>query len=239
MPKKTKPRKTRSLARRWLGRLAKLALAFALLSILPILSLRWLEPPTSSFMALRKLESPAVKIQWNPVTLDRISPWLGLAVIAAEDQRFAEHHGVDLAAIDKALTERRNGQRFRGASTITQQLAKNLFLWSGASWPRKGLEAWLALWTDALLSKQRILELYLNVVEFGDGIYGAEAAARYYFGKPATALTAREAALLAALLPSPKRYQIKPPTPFMNERADWIMQQGRQLGGPALVETLP
>ncbi len=214
--------------------------AIALFSILIVLAMRWANPPTSSFIAQRALAGVSIQRQWQD--FEDIAPVLAIAVIAAEDQRFAEHHGFDTESIRQAWNERRAGKRQRGASTITQQLAKNLFLWSGSNrfsrWLRKALEVWFTFWLEVCLPKERILELYLNLAEFGDGIYGAEAGSRHYFSKTSNRLTRREAALLAALLPSPRRYRIQPPTPFIEQRVAWIQQQSRLIGGPAVLERL-
>jgi monofunctional biosynthetic peptidoglycan transglycosylase len=163
----------------------------------------------------------------------RISPQLPIALVAAEDQNFPTHHGFDLKAIDKAMASNRRGRKVRGASTISQQLAKNLFLWQGRSYLRKGLEAWYTVLIEATWPKSRIIEVYANVVEFGDGIYGAEAAAQYYFHKPAARLSAAESARLAAVLPSPRRYSAGKPGPYVQRRARWIEGQVRHLGGAA------
>ncbi|MGK9007303.1 monofunctional biosynthetic peptidoglycan transglycosylase [Citrobacter europaeus] len=166
------------------------------------------------------------------VSMDEISVWMGLAVIAAEDQKFPEHWGFDVSAIEKALAHNeRNENRIRGASTLSQQTAKNLFLWDGRSWVRKGLEAGLTLGMETVWSKKRILTVYLNVAEFGDGIFGVEAAAQHYFHKPASRLSLSEAALLAAVLPNPMRFKANAPSGYVRSRQAWIMRQMRQLGG--------
>ncbi|MBV7405035.1 monofunctional biosynthetic peptidoglycan transglycosylase [Enterobacter sp. ENT03] len=166
------------------------------------------------------------------VSMSDISPWMGLAVIAAEDQKFPEHWGFDVAAIEKALSHNeRNENRIRGASTLSQQTAKNLFLWDGRSWLRKGLEAGLTLGMETVWSKRRILTVYLNIAEFGDGVFGIEAAAQRYFHKPASRLTMSEAALLAAVLPNPLRFKADAPSGYVHNRQAWIMRQMRQLGG--------
>ena len=167
-----------------------------------------------------------------------IAPSLPLAVVVAEDQGFASHRGFDLEAIERALEHNARGGRVRGGSTISQQLAKNLFLWSGRSWVRKGLEAWYTLLIEALWPKQRILEVYVNVAEFGDGIYGAQAAARSYWNKDAAALTAGESARLAAVLPNPRRYSAHRPGPYVQKRARWIERNMRNLGGEASLQQL-
>ncbi|HIC8605672.1 monofunctional biosynthetic peptidoglycan transglycosylase [Citrobacter freundii] len=170
------------------------------------------------------------------VSMDEISPWMGLAVIAAEDQKFPEHWGFDVSAIEKALAHNeRNENRIRGASTLSQQTAKNLFLWDGRSWVRKGLEAGLTLGMETVWSKKRILTVYLNIAEFGDGVFGVEAAAQRYFHKPASRLSLSEAALLAAILPNPLRFKANAPSGYVRSRQAWIMRQMRQLGGESFM----
>lgn len=170
------------------------------------------------------------------VSMDAISPWMGLAVIAAEDQTFPDHWGFDVAAIEKALSHNeRNENRIRGASTLSQQTVKNLFLWDGRSWVRKGLEAGLTLGVETVWSKKRILTVYLNIAEFGEGIFGVEAASRHFFGKPASRLTQSEAALLAAVLPNPLRFKADAPSGYVRNRQAWIMRQMRQLGGESFM----
>ena len=170
------------------------------------------------------------------VSMDEISPWMGLAVIAAEDQKFPDHWGFDVSAIEKALAHNeRNENRIRGASTLSQQTAKNLFLWDGRSWVRKGLEAGLTLGMETVWSKKRILTVYLNIAEFGDGIFGVEAAAQRYFHKPASRLSLSEAALLAAVLPNPLRFKANAPSGYVRNRQAWIMRQMRQLGGESFM----
>ena len=170
------------------------------------------------------------------VSMDEISPWMGLAVIAAEDQKFPEHWGFDVSAIEKALAHNeRNENRIRGASTLSQQTAKNLFLWDGRSWVRKGLEAGLTLGMETVWSKKRILTVYLNIAEFGDGVFGVEAAAQRYFHKPTSRLSLSEAALLAAVLPNPLRFKANAPSGYVRSRQAWIMRQMRQLGGESFM----
>lgn len=202
----------------------------AALVLLVILLFRFVNPPTSAFMVGYHLQGSATPLSQQWVPLSRISPWMPLAVVASEDQRFPDHWGVDFQAIRKAVSEYREGEDLRGASTITQQTAKNLFLWNDRSFVRKGLEAGLALAIDALWPKQRVLEVYLNIAEFGPGIYGVEAASRAYFGKPAASLSAYEAARLAAVLPNPKVLSVRSPSPYVLQRVNWIRQQMAQLG---------
>ncbi|MFQ3594838.1 MAG: monofunctional biosynthetic peptidoglycan transglycosylase [Sphingomonadaceae bacterium] len=173
----------------------------AALSIFWVAAYRVVDPPATSLMLRDRLAGLSVKRETRP--LADISPHLPRAVIAAEDSNFCSHRGFDLEAIEKALEANREGGRLRGGSTISQQVAKNAFLWPGRTWLRKGLEAWFTFWLETLLPKPRIMELYLNIVEWDRGVYGAEAAAQGYFGKPAARLSRQEAARLAAILPSP------------------------------------
>jgi len=224
----------RSLPARLARWVAAAILAAAAASILAVLALRWLPVPLTAFMvqeriALRGSSPPlAQRHQWVPWA--RISRNAGLAVIAAEDQKFIEHHGFDFDAIGKAMDEAGRGGRLRGASTISQQVAKNLFLWGGQNWLRKGLEAWFTVWIELAWPKRRILEVYLNSAQFGRGIWGVEAASRAYFGKDASRLTRDEAALLAAVLPSPTRYRVVNPGPYVRQRQAWVLGQMRHLG---------
>lgn len=166
------------------------------------------------------------------VSMDEMTPWMGLAVIAAEDQKFPDHWGFDVGAIEKALAHNeRNENRIRGASTLSQQTAKNLFLWDGRSWLRKGLEAGLTVGIETVWSKKRILTVYLNIAEFGEGVFGVEAASQRYFHKPASNLTMSEAALLAAVLPNPIKFRADAPSGYIRSRQAWILRQMRQLGG--------
>lgn len=205
--------------------------------------LRFVDPPTSAFMLARQAEAWGqgqwgyrVAHEWRD--LAQIAPSLPMSVIAAEDQNFAGHPGFDLDAIGKAMDSNARGGRVRGGSTISQQVAKNLFLWQGRSWVRKGLEAWYTVLIEAMWPKRRILEVYVNIAEFGDGIYGAQAAARSYWGRDASRLAPEQSARLAAVLPSPRRYDAVRPGPYVQRRARWIQRQVRQLGGPAYLEQL-
>ncbi len=224
--------------RSWPARIARsllIALAScAALSILLVGLLRWVPVPVTSFMV--RDDEPIRRHDW--VAWDEIARHAAVAVIAAEDQKFLEHDGFDLEAIDQALTDAKRGRRLRGASTISQQVAKNLFLWKRPSWARKGFEAWFTLWIELLWPKQRILEVYLNSAEFGRGIWGVEAASREYFGKPASQLNRHEAALLAAVLPNPKRYRVANPGPFVRQRQQWILWQMQMLVGAGLLKGL-
>lgn len=225
--------------RRWLRRLAAVAVLVLLASLVPVLLLRFIAPPTSAFMLARQWEmrgAPGFSLQYRWVDLERISPQLAIALVAAEDQSFPRHHGFDLEAISDVLAERGAGGPTRGASTISQQVAKNLFLWGGRSWLRKGIEAYYTAAIELLWPKRRILEVYANIAEFGDGVYGADAAARHFYGIPAAQLDARQAAALAAVLPSPRRFQVDAPTPYQLRRRAWIERQAVQLGGPAWLQ---
>ncbi|MCE0490367.1 monofunctional biosynthetic peptidoglycan transglycosylase [Pantoea sp. Mb-10] len=164
------------------------------------------------------------------VSMDEISPWMALAVIASEDQKFPEHWGFDVNAIQQVL-DSEEGERLRGASTLSQQTAKNLFLWDGRSWVRKGLEAGLTVGLETVWTKRRILTVYLNIAEFGNGVFGVEEASQRYFHKPASRLTIADAALLAAVLPNPIRFRADAPSGYVRQRQQWIMRQMRQLGG--------
>ncbi|WP_082070556.1 monofunctional biosynthetic peptidoglycan transglycosylase [Gynuella sunshinyii] len=205
-----------------------IAISFCLLTIAGVFSLRWINPPTTAMI----MRDPLVADHWlgNRWTdLDDISAQLPLAVISSEDQKFPDHMGFDFEAIADALEEQR--KRPRGASTITQQLAKNLFLWPGRSYVRKGLEAWFTLWMEWLWPKQRIMEVYLNVIEYGPGVYGVTTASERFFHKSPARLTRTEASLLAAVLPNPKRMSASQPSAYVWSRSYEIRQAMRALGG--------
>ena len=226
-----------SRRRRWLLRLLWLPPAFVLVTTLQVLVPRFVDPPTSAYMVWRQLDAllarePGFELRYAWRDYEAISRYLPISLVAAEDQKFLQHRGFDLEAIDQAIDSNARGGRVRGASTISQQVAKNLYLWSGGGYARKGLEAWYTLLIELTWSKRRILEVYANIAEFGDGVYGAEAAAQAFFGKPASALTPAEAARLAAVLPNPKRYSARNPGPYVQRRAAWIQRNARNLGGP-------
>jgi len=189
-------------------------------------------PPATPLMIVRLFEGDGQVGGWRRdwVPLEEISPQLPWAVIAAEDNLFCEHWGFDTASLQEAVQDLRSGERPRGASTITMQTAKNLFLWPGRSFLRKGIEAYLTPFLEVLLSKRRILELYLNIVEWGPGIYGAEAAAQAHFSRSAADLTQGQAALLAAVLPNPRRWSAGRPSPYIRERAAALQLRIEQLG---------
>lgn len=232
--------------RRWWRRLLWLPLWLMAFSVLQVAVLRIVDPPFSSFMAIRQLQAWGAgdwqfRIAHDWRDLSRISPQLPLALIAAEDQRFAEHRGFDIEAIEQARERNEQGGRIRGGSTISQQTAKNLFLWSGSGWNRwlrKALETWYTFWIELLWPKQRIIEVYANIAEFGDGVYGAQAAARTWFGRDAAALDAAQSARLAAVLPNPKRYSVARPGPYVQRRSASIQRQMRNLGGESYLDEL-
>lgn len=227
-----------STLKRWIVRPL---LAIAGLWVLGIVLFSMLPVPFSAVMMERQISAwlhgdfgYVAHSDW--VGMDEISPWMGLAVIAAEDQKFPTHWGFDMAAIQKAVSHNEQHEtRIRGASTLSQQTAKNLFLWDGRSWVRKGLEAGLTLGIETVWSKRRILTVYLNIAEFGQGIFGVEAAARHYFNKPASQLSASQAALLAAVLPNPLRFKADAPSGYVRTRQAWILRQMRQLGGESFM----
>ncbi|MDI5889529.1 monofunctional biosynthetic peptidoglycan transglycosylase [Halomonas rhizosphaerae] len=217
-------------------------LGFVVCSLVLVLLLRVVPVFGSMVMVERKVqswiagESLDIRHQWQP--WQRLSDHAKLAVIAAEDQRFPLHHGFDLGEMRRAWEASRNGGRLRGASTISQQTAKNLFLWTGRSWVRKGLEAWFTLLIEGLWPKQRILEVYLNIVEWDSGVFGLEAASRHYFGVAAGQLSEAQASRLAAILPDPRGRDAARPGPQVERRSAWIRQQMRNLGGTGYLERL-
>lgn len=191
------------------------------------LLLRFTPVPGTILMAQRTLSGETVSKTWTP--LEDISPNLIYAVIGAEDSRFCEHSGVDWEAVQTVLDERERSERRRGGSTISQQTAKNVFLWNGGGWYRKLPETWMTLFIDKTWGKRRVMEVYLNVAEWGDGIFGAEAAAQVRFGKPANDLSPREAALLAAVLPNPNKWRLDPPGPYVSKRASSLVARAQDV----------
>ncbi|MFZ7233591.1 monofunctional biosynthetic peptidoglycan transglycosylase [Avibacterium avium] len=223
---------------KWLQRIKQRILRYSFYAFAAFLGItllfRVVPVPFSSYMAQQKVghllngESYPIKYQW--VSLDKISWQMQLAVIAAEDQKFAQHHGIDWDAINKALKYNKKSHKVRGGSTISQQAVKNLYLWHGQSWLRKGIELPTTLMVELLWPKKRILEIYLNIAEFGNGIFGVEAASQAYFKKSAKRLNQQEAAILAAVLPNPILFKANRPSAFVQKKQRWIMQQMKNLG---------
>jgi monofunctional biosynthetic peptidoglycan transglycosylase len=227
---------------RWLRRFVLACVALLLLLALCVLAMRWINPFASAFMleaSIRAYSEPgSYHTDYRWVALEDISPHAAIAVIASEDQLFPFHTGFDFKSIRAAVQHNTDHKRQRGASTISQQVTKNLFLWSGGGYFRKGLEAGITLLIEWLWPKERILEVYLNISEFGRGIYGVEAASQRYFGRPARRLNREQAALLAAVLPSPRRYRVESPSRFVQSRRDWILRQMAGLGGTSYLDAL-
>lgn len=204
--------------------------------------LRWVNPPTSSFMQQRQVEiwnnDEDLQIQQQWISWNDISPHLKMAAIASEDQRFATHWGLDLISINEAIDDYEDGEDLRGASTITQQVAKNLFLWQQQSYIRKGIEAYFALLIEMLWSKERILEVYLNTAEFGNGVYGVEAAANVYFDTSAGQISKYNSALMSTALPAPRRYNLANPSEYMFDRSQWVIRFMDLLGNSHYLDRL-
>jgi monofunctional glycosyltransferase len=231
----------------WLGRIARaiaaVVLLFLFMSVGTVVLLRWIHPRFSAFMMETQVSAwvnhdSSYVFRYSWVSLEHISPNLPLAVVASEDQKFPDHWGFDVAAIEKAYALNQHSHKIRGASTISQQVAKNLFLWSGRSYFRKALEAYFTVLMESCWPKRRILEVYLNVAEFGYGIYGAEAAAQHFFHKSAARLSRADAAALAAVLPNPQRFSPTAPSHYVQQRREWILGQMQALGGPDMLNEI-
>ncbi|MCX8584118.1 MULTISPECIES: monofunctional biosynthetic peptidoglycan transglycosylase [unclassified Gilliamella] len=207
----------------------KVLIGLMLFSVFLILLMRWVNPWGSMLMVERKIANWNINQQRIWKDWDQISDNIKIAVIAAEDQQFANHWGFDFKAINRALNYNKNNRKIRGASTITQQVAKNIFLWSSRNWIRKGVESWFTVWIELIWSKQRTLEIYLNSVEWGEGIFGIEAASRHYFGVSAKQLTKEQASLLAAILPNPRKWSPVNPNILTQKKAKWILGQMENL----------
>jgi monofunctional glycosyltransferase len=227
--------KAKRIIKRVAGQAVWLTVGLFPISLVAVLLLRFVPPVSSAFMVERYCNGlfvsrgqPEIAYHW--ADWEEISPRMALAAVAAEDQKFPGHFGFDFESIADALQEIEEGGRLRGASTISQQVAKNLFLWKGKSFIRKGLEAYFTVLMELLWPKRRILEVYLNVAEFGDGIYGVEAAAKKFFGKPPAGLTSKESALLAAVLPNPIKLKVAAPSAYVKLRSLRIEKQMRNLG---------
>ncbi len=246
-PQADQPGKRPRKRRRWLRRLLLLPVLFIAFTVGQVVVLRFVDPLFSSFMAIRQFDAWAegdwsFRIAYDWRDMDEIASALPVALIAAEDQNFAIHPGFDMDAIKQARQRNARGGRTYGGSTISQQLAKNLFLWQGRNkpsrWLRKGVETWYTFLIEMFWPKTRIIEVYANVVEFGDGVYGAQAAARTYYRKDADALTPTQSARLAAVLPNPKRYSVARPGPYVQRRTSQIERNMRQIGGTSYLEAL-
>lgn len=210
-------------------------LFFFISSILSVLILKWVPVYITPLMIIRVIEQKAdgkdAKLSKEWKSLDKISPHLQLAVVCSEDQNFIKHNGFDFEAIQKAIKHNEKSDKKRGASTISQQTAKNVFLWAGRSWIRKGFEVYFTFLIELMWDKERIMEVYLNIVELGDGVYGAEAASQEFFNSSANKIDKRQAATLAVVLPSPLRYNAKKPGKYLQKRIDWTLRQMRLWGG--------
>lgn len=223
----------------------KLILSLFLISVAWVLVYRWVAPPATLHMLKRRAEAGAAgkddpSIKYKFVSLEEMSPQLPLAVVASEDQKFLEHNGFDFDAISDAFKRNQKGGRVRGGSTISQQVAKNVFLWHGRSYLRKAVEAYFTVLIEVLWGKQRILEVYLNIAEMGDGVFGVEAASQAYFKKPASEVGRWEASLLAAVLPNPVKYSARKPSGYVLSRRVWIARAMGRLGGTTyILEILP
>jgi monofunctional biosynthetic peptidoglycan transglycosylase len=233
----------KSFFRRLVWAIVGLIFLCAVMSVLAVALLKWINPPFSAFMAETQIaawskhdRTYVSHHQW--ADLAQISPNLPLAVVASEDQKFPDHWGFDVEAIEKAYEMNQHSHRVHGASTISQQVAKNLFLWSGRSYFRKGLEAYFTVLIEALWPKRRILEIYLNIAEFGYGTYGAEAASQRFFRKPAAKLSRSDSATLAAVLPNPQKLLAASPSAYVQQRRDWILGQMQALGGPEMLDEI-
>lgn len=208
----------------------KAIIAFFILSILSVIVYRFVPVPITPLMLTRSIENDFQKWKHTWVPIEEISPNLQVAVVASEDQNFLKHSGFDFEAIKKAQEHNKKGKRIRGASTISQQVAKNVFLWQGRSWVRKGFEVYFTALIEVFWSKQRIMEVYLNSIEMGDGVYGAEAASQHWYRKSAQKLSMREAAGIAAILPNPRKFKASNSSNYIENRKNSIMRQMRFMG---------
>jgi monofunctional biosynthetic peptidoglycan transglycosylase len=212
----------------------KIVLGFVFLSVVTTILFRWIPIPCTPLMLIRcgqqAINGKELRLWKDWESLENISPNLQLAVVVSEDQAYLNHHGFDIEAMKKAFKANKKGRKLRGGSTISQQTAKNVFLWNGRNYIRKGLEAYFTLLIEIFWSKERIMEVYLNVAEFGEGIYGAQAASKYYFHKDAVDLKKSEAAALAVILPSPRKYNLFKPGPYIRKRTAWTLSEMRRWG---------
>jgi monofunctional glycosyltransferase len=209
----------------------RFGLFFVFFSFVLVLVFRWFPVPVTPLMLIRAAEKEDAGIAHSWISMSEIANSMQLAVVCTEDQNFLHHPGVDTAAIQRAMDEAEDGKRVRGGSTITQQTAKNVFLWPSSTYLRKGFELWFTLLIEICWSKERIMEVYLNSIEFGNGIYGVEAASKKYFGKPAKQLTKEQSALLAVVLPNPIKFKVNAPSPYIRRRQNWALLQMAAWGG--------
>lgn len=241
--KKPKPKSQKPLFKRVLWAFAKLVIGLFLFSVLMVVVYRFVPVPVTILQLSRCVEQfqdeKPIRLKKDWVPLEEISNKLQLAVVCSEDQKFLNHNGFDIEAIEKAIEHNQKGKRVRGASTISQQTAKNVFLWEGRTWVRKGMELYFTGLIELFWSKERIMEVYLNVIEMGDGIYGAEMASQTYFKKSASKLSSTEAALLASILPSPRKYSAVNPSAYVRGRQSWTMGQMAHWGGKLDYENPP
>jgi len=223
--------------RRALSKIKKVFIIVFIAQLIYIILLKWIDPPITITQIVSLIEGNGLKRDY--VSIQDISVNARLAVIASEDQLFPDHNGFDVKSIEKVITQgpKKSG-RMRGASTISQQVAKNVFLWQGRSWVRKGVEAYFTFMIEKIWGKKRILEVYLNVAEMGKGVFGIEAAAKQYFNKSAKKLSRRESAMIAACLPNPKKYVVKPPSRYITQRYPWILRQMNNLEGDPEIKLL-
>jgi monofunctional biosynthetic peptidoglycan transglycosylase len=223
----------KKLRRLFIKYLLRFIFAFIVVSLVIVVPFRWLNPPVTMVMADRYFSSTSdsFELQQQWLTWDEIPKQAALAVVASEDQRFPMHYGFDVDAIISVVKSAGDGKQVRGASTISQQVARNVYLWTGRSWIRKGLEAWFTLLIELTWGKQRILEVYMNIAEWGEGVFGVQAASQYHFGKSANNLTAMQMALLASSLPSPLKNKPAKPDQHLRDKAKWNLKQQKSLGG--------
>lgn len=226
----------KKLYRKILNRLFKVVLTVFVFTILQVVLLAYINPPITTFMIYQYFTTDITSIQKDWHDIENISPNAALAVIASEDQKFLEHHGFDVEAIQTALEKNKESKRIRGASTISQQLAKNLFLIPSKSFLRKGVEAYYTVLIELIWSKKRIMEVYLNVVELGEGIYGVPMASQQFFKRHPKQLSSAQAALIATALPNPKIYKLNKPSSYMYNRQFWVQRQMRNLGGITIIQ---
>lgn len=226
-----------SFFRKVVHKIKKIVILIFIAQLFYIVALKWIDPPITITQLVSYFEGNGLKRDY--VSFEKISPHARLAVIASEDQLFPDHNGFDVKSIQKVITQdSKKASRLRGASTISQQVAKNVFLWQGRSWLRKAIEAYFTFMIENLWGKKRILEVYLNVAEMGKGIFGIEQAARQYFNKSSEKLSRKESAMIAASLPNPKKYTVKPPSRYINQRYPWVLKQMNNLQGDPEIKAI-